>query len=77
MAEVKLTDAQAHALAQLPLRYSTWGGKPFSGIPGGVREQTLFALHRRNLASILCAGLDRSWSITPAGLSLLQSMKGE
>lgn len=69
----KLSEAQRTALYVMPFDFSTWGGKPFGGLPGGVHSvATLWALHKKGLATVRYDGLRQHWSATPAGRQALQ-----
>ncbi len=68
----KLTEVQLRALEALPCSITTWGGKPFGGMPKGIRNRsTLWGLHRLGLISITYQGLTENWRITTAGRAAL------
>lgn len=68
----KLTEAQRRALEAMPCSITMWGGKPFSGIPEGIRNRsTLWALHKLNLIAITFQGSREHWRITDAGREAL------
>lgn len=69
---MKLTEAQKAALAAMPFTVIMWGGKPFSGMPKGVRQSTLSVLLRQKLANVGYNGTRESWDITPAGRATLK-----
>lgn len=67
-----ISDAQMAALKVLPCSITMWGGKPFSGLPNGIRTRaTLFALNRAGLAKVDFAGTTENWAITEAGRAAL------
>lgn len=73
----KLTEAQKRTLAALPVEITMWGGKPFAGMPSGIRNRsTLWALHRAGLAAINYKGTTEIWRSTEAGRAAL-SRHGE
>lgn len=72
MGERKLTEAQERALRAMPVTIVMWGGKPFSGMPQGIKSRaTLNALWDRDLIAVKYFGNQQNWSITPAGRALL------
>ncbi len=78
---VKLTDAQKRALNTLSsgkISYIEWGGKPFSGLPDGIKNRgTLFALHREGLVRTWRGdGFQTIWAITDAGRAALERSEG-
>ena len=77
MAE-KLTEAQMRALSVLPFEITMWGGKPFAGLPDGIRNRsTLWALHRAGLATINYRGTTEIWRQTAAGRDALSTQTPE
>ena len=71
-----LTEAQVRALKALPCEITTWGGRPFGGMPEGVRStSTLYALYKSGLALMEYGGLRQKWSITDAGILALKEME--
>lgn len=69
---VKLTRAQRRALTTLPVSITTWGGKPFAGMPEGIRNRgTLWALQKLGLVTITYLGSRENWRITTAGRAAL------
>lgn len=70
---MKLTEAQTTALGKLPCSITMWGGKPWAGMPKGIRNlSTLWALHKLGLAAITYQGTTETWRITDAGRRALQ-----
>lgn len=73
----KLTEAQRKALAALPVEITMWGGKPFAGMPQGIRNRsTLWSLNRAGLANINYRGSTEIWRITTAGRAALEPDNG-
>ena len=72
----KLTKAQIRALSVLPVTITTWGGRPFAGMPEGIKSRaTLHALNRLALVGVTHEGLKEKWTITPAGRAALSGEK--
>jgi len=70
------TEAQLKALEAMPFRITMWGGKPFAGMPNGVKSiATLRALRSKGLASVRYSGTAEHWDITDAGRAALASHK--
>ena len=74
----KLTEAQVATLAALPVEIIMWGGKPFAGMPAGIRNRsTLWALYRRGLAVINYRGSTEIWRPSESGHAALARARGE
>lgn len=68
-----LSEAQRRALKALPVSITTWGGKPFAGMPSGIRNRgTLWSLQKQGLVGITYLGTQENWRITPAGRAALE-----
>lgn len=75
---MKLTKAQMVALSALPCQITMWGGKPFAGLPNGIKTRaTLFALNRAGAAGVEFKGLTEHWSITDAARLALKNQESD
>ena len=76
----KLSEAQIKALIVLnrgPVRITMWGGKPFAGMPEGIRSRpTLYGLLTRGYAKLIMDGPSERWIITRSGSAMLQETVG-
>lgn len=74
----KMTKAQLRALGALPCKITIWGGKPFAGLPNGIKTRaTLFALNRAGAAQVDFHGVTEHWTITDAGRLALEEHNGK
>lgn len=73
---MKVTKAQKEALRLLPISITTWGGKPFGGMPSGIKSRsTLSALYKRGLVRVKYVGTTETWFATDAGRRISETQE--
>lgn len=71
---MKLSEAQRRALEAMPIEYMEWGLDLFTPLPDGVKSRSVLrALERKGLAACIYGAMARTWNITEAGRSALNS----